>query len=314
MKNALQKIWNRWQEFWFAPRDLFNVAVFRAVTTTVMFFMYLVRFLDVEDFYFNNGLLPSNYSLKLFETVYESPFPVFFTSDAANYWGHVVFLVGLALLALGLIGRSLTWVVWVLHLGFLQRNFAVVYGADLFANFWLLYLCFIDHNRHMNIWHLWRPKRPLLVPDQASDILSAAFTRLLQIQLCVSYAYTGIEKLKGVQWWEGTAFWYTLGMRELVANDLTFLREMPIAVGLLSMGPILFEIYFPFGVMDRRLRPWWLLFGLMFHIAIGLVMGLWFFAMVMISAYIVFLDSTRLRQFVGFIAFRLGILGKKSPS
>lgn len=309
---SVKKAAQWWNEFWFAPRDLFNVSVFRAVIASVMFVMYWLRHADIGKFYFNDGLLPVDRALELLPELYHSPWPLFFKSDVATYWAHVAFLVGLALLALGVIGRWGTWLIWALHIGFMQRNFSLVYGADLFANFWLLYLCFIRHNEHFSVLNLWRmPKFPLTLPQRTDDLLSSAMTRLIQVQLCVSYAYTGIEKLKGLQWWEGTAVWYTLGMTELVAWDLTALRDIPVVIGLLSMGPLLFEVYFPFGVVLRKLRTPWLLFGVLFHLGTAIFMDLWFFCLVMTSSYILFVDSQYLRQRVAFIRSRLHFLGKK---
>jgi hypothetical protein len=308
MQNCLSRTICAWQKFWFAPRDLYNVSVFRACLGAIMFVMYSIRHVDIETFFFNNGLLPAARALEILPEFYRSPLPFFFHSDSANYWGHIALLAGLALLTFGVIGRSLTWVVWVLHLGFMQRNFSLVYGADLFANFWLLYLCFINHNRHLNVLHLFcRNKRAISVPDISSDMVSSAFTRLIQIQLTVCYAYTGIEKLKGLQWWEGTAVWYTLGMRELVAWDLTFLRQIPLAIGVLSMAPMIFEVYFPMAMANRKLRAPWLLFGVMFHLGTAIIMDLWFFCLVMTVAYLLFVDSNFLRQMVAFIRMRLAL-------
>ncbi|MEK6556658.1 MAG: HTTM domain-containing protein, partial [Bdellovibrionota bacterium] len=171
-----------------------------------------------------------------------------------------------------------------------------VYGADLFSNCWLFYLSFINHNKYFSVLNYIRHRKTFSVlPDVTSDIYSSAFVCLIQIQLSLSYAYTGIEKLKGMQWWEGSAVWYVVGMRELVAVDLSYLRYFPTAIAIMSMATVIFEVYFIFAVANKKLRPYWLLLGLGLHLGIAGFMSLPFFGIIMMAPYILFLDAQKLR-------------------
>lgn len=292
-------IWKHWNHFWFEPIDLYKVGLFRAVFGLTIFLMYLIRHLNVRDFYFNTGLLPAEAARKILPEFLLSPIPVFFHTDFLNYWAHTFFVILLFLFAIGVVGRWGTWIIWLLSLGFIQRNFPLVYGADLFSHFWLFYLSFINHTKYFSILNLFKSSRRLSVlPDINSDIFSSAFVRLIQIQLCLSYAYTGIEKLKGAQWWEGSAIWYVVGMRDLVAVDLSYLRHFPWVIALMSMVTVIFEIYFVFAVANKTLRPYWLLLGVALHLGIAVFMSLPFFGLVMLAPYILFLDSQKSREWV----------------
>jgi hypothetical protein len=258
------------------------------------FVMYAVRFLDFHDFYGNDGWLPVDMAMTVMPRTYDSPWPFYFHSDVLSYWAYWLFLGLLLLLALGLIGRAFTWIAFFLHVGFVQRNIAVAYGADQFTIFWLLYLSVVQHDRFFTL-------KPYLknwfgVPVEAAvnrygDMLSSVGIRLLQIQLCVCYAYTGIEKLKGTQWWEGTAVWYVLGMKELLPGDYTFLQNFPLLIGVMTMATVIFETYFPCAMLSRKVRPYWLAIGLMFHLGTAIFMSLPFFCMVMVSLYVLFLPQ-----------------------
>lgn len=294
-----------WDNFWFAPVDLYNVGLFRALLGFVLLSMYWSRFANVELFYFNTGLLHADFAISIIPEYFQSSWPVIFKSDSANYYGHLSYLILLFLFALGVIGRWGTWAIFLLSLSFMQRNFPLVYGADLFAHFWLFYLSFVRHNEHWSVLNLRRGWKPSSLPQLNSDIVSSAFIRLLQIQLCLSYAYTGLEKFKGTQWWEGSAVWYVVGMQELVAVDLSFIRHFPAVIAIMSMTTVLFEVYFIFGVWNKKLRPYWLGFGFFFHLGTAVLMTLWYFFLVMTLPYLLFVNSQKLRLFISGLAARV---------
>ena len=295
----LNKALKKWDHFWFSEIDLYNVGLFRLIFGFTIFFMYFSRLQNAEIFYTDKGLLPAAEALEILPEYLRSAAPIYFHSDALNYWAHFVFVVLLFFFAIGAFGRSLTWVLFLLSLGFYQRNFPLVYGADLFSHFWLFSLSFIKHNRHFSVLNLIKGHSPFSsLPDVKSDLFSSSFTRVLQIQLCLSYAYTGVEKLKGLQWWEGSAVWYVVGMPELVAVDLSWLRSLPILINLLSMATVIFEVYFLFAVTNKTLRPYWLLIGVGLHLGIAIFMSLPFFGLVMLAPYVLFLDSQKTRQWL----------------
>ena len=210
-------------------------------------------------------------------------------------------LLLIALFTLGAFGRSLTWLLFVLNLGLLQRDPIIIYGADLFANFWLFYFSFVKHNTYFSIWNLIRRK-----PQEAAkglDPLSSMGVRLLQIHLCVAYAITGWEKLKGTTWWDGSAVWHLTGMKELVDRDLTFIQNFPILVGAMTLLTLFFEIYFCFGVWQKKWKYIFLVAGAIFHLSTALIIDLLYFCFVMILPYLLFLPdfrgmSYRVRGFV----------------
>lgn len=293
----LKKLASGWSNFWFSPIDLYNVALFRMILGVTLLVMYLLRFQDFNLFYGDVGVVPGSLANLILPPSHQSPFPFYFVSESLALYAHVLFLVLLLGFALGLFSRSLTWLVFLLHLSFMQRNFTIIYGADLFANFWLLYLSLVNHNRYFSILNIGRPKlhHQINLPQIDSDLLSTVGVRLIQVQLCLSYAYTGIEKLKGSVWWEGVAVWHVLGIQELMSMDLTFLQSFPLIIGALTMMTVIFEIYFPAAVLSDSVRPYWLMIGLGFHGSTAIFMNLPFFCLVMIAAYLLFIDSKSLR-------------------
>jgi hypothetical protein len=186
--------------------------------------------------------------------------------------------------------RPVILLAWVLHIGFLHRNYAVVYGADLIGYIFLLYLA---GTQCCDVWTLksmffkWKEK------IVSNDILNSAAYRIIQIQIMVIYAFTGFEKLKGTSWWDGTALWSVFGNTQIVIFDMSFMRLFPVVVSVLTFVTIIYEIYWPAAVMTKARMPW-LITGVLFHIGIGMIMNIWAFSLVMLATYFLFIDFNKI--------------------
>lgn len=277
-----------WDNFWFGPLANYNISLFRLLFGLSILGMYLVRFVNFDFYFTDGGILPFDYALKILPEGYPSILPFFLKTDAGIRFQGILHLILILGFTLGLFGRSLTWLLAIVNLGLMQRNMTVVYGADLFANFWLFYLSFINHNQYFSLWNLICKKRKKI---EKSDMVSSMGVRLLQAQLCLTYAYTGLEKFKGNQWWEGSAIWHVTGIDDIISRDFSFLQNVPTLVASLSMMTVVFEVYFIFAIWNKRLRYPWLLVGVLFHISTAVFMELWFFAFMMIAPYLLFLPD-----------------------
>lgn len=295
-KNKIHAMVTEWNSFWFNPKDLYHVSLFRCILGLAMLVFYSIR-LGSFNFYFSEaGVLPVQFAVEMIPEGYRSLLPFYFKSQSAFHIQAYAHIILTALFALGVFSRSLTWLIFVLNLGMMQRNMTIIYGADLFCNFWLFYLSLVNHNRYFSVLNYVQKSRAL---DKArlGDALSTMGIRFIQIQLCLSYAYTGIEKLKGLTWWEGSAVWYVIGMEEFIPHDFAFLKHYPLVIALASMATLIFEVYFIFAVWNKRLRTPWLLVGFLFHFGTAVFMNLWFFCLVMVSSYIVFFNDKFLPTF-----------------
>ena len=131
-------------------------------------------------------------------------------------------------------------------------------------------------------------------PSDWNNLVSSTFFRLMQIQICIIYAYTGFEKLKGATWWDGTALWTVFANPQFVNYDFIFLRNFPLFFAIGTFVTIVFEVYFPAMVAFRKTRHLWLGLGIVFHTAIAILISLWPFSLIMMSVYFLFLDKETL--------------------
>ena len=288
----------QWDSFWFKPVDTISLACFRFCFCSVLLVMYLIRFFDIRMFFYENGLLSSAGAKTIYKMYAKNSFSFIISSDALLYICYLSFIIALLLMALGVGGRLVALIAFVLHLVFLQRNPSIIFGADVIATFWLFYLVFAQSNKQVKWAHYFLHKRKGLISDRSEkgDWLNTMSLRFIQIQLCIIYMFSGLEKLKGSSWWEGTAIWEALSFYDFTLIDFSFLLSFPVLVGLIAVFTVLFEIYFPVLVWTK-LRKTFLILGVFFHIGIAISLNIYFFAFIILSAYMAFIPPNALRAF-----------------
>ncbi len=293
LQKVWKKVWTAWQDFWFSPVPLLNLALFRILLAGTLAAQYISRQFDVSLFYTDQGILPKALSLKVLPENYR-PFAIFsFWPDSWVPFVHATFVLLLLCLCLGIGNRLIALTASFLHLAFIHRNYGIAFGADQVGGIFLIYLSFTNCNQRLSVTSFLKQKiaraqEPMESPQ--SDLLTSIFYRMIQIQLCVIYAYSGMEKLKGQTWWDGTALWSVFANPQMVIGNFLWLRHFPFLIVFLSFSTLLFEIYFPVLVWVKTLRKPALIVGLMFHLGIGFVMALWSFSLVMLAPYLLFLD------------------------
>ena len=291
----MSRLWEKWDQFWFSPVDLRSLSLFRFIVGCGLLVMYILRFMDRDILLYEDGLVPSALAQEFLPEFYRSSLQWIPVTDTAVFWVQIIYLLGLGGVVLGLVDRVAMWVLLFLHLALMHRNFTVIYGADLVATFWLFYLGFAHHTQSFSVLRClrsgrWTPREFIGWADgpKLSDLAGTVGVRLIQIQLCVIYGYTGLEKMKGTAWWEGSAVWKVFGNAQLAPMDFSFMAHWPLLVALMTLFTLIFEVYFPVVVWIPSLRKIWLFVGAAFHGGAAVLMGLPFFSLLMVSSYLVF--------------------------
>jgi hypothetical protein len=180
------------------------------------------------------------------------------------------------LLLLGLLSRPAAIVAWFVHLCAAESGGLLGYGADNFMTTALFYLVLSPLPDRYSFDH-WvaktKPKNP-----QALGF----WRRVLQVHLCFVYFIGGLAKSLGNGWWDGSNLWRSLIRPpfNLVSPDL--LVRFKYALPILGVSICLLEVSYPVFIWLKRTRRIWLGCILAMHAAIGLMMGLYLFALVMI--------------------------------
>lgn len=183
--------------------------------------------------------------------------------------------VGFCLLA-GLCCRLAAIGAWFLYLSCVKSGLLFAYGVDNFTTIGLFYLMIAPlPDKWALDWKLGR--KHALDPDRLG------FHRLvLQIHLCIIYFFGGISKWLGADWWNGTGIWQALTRPpfDVISPDL--LIRFQFLLPILGTCVCLLETGYPAFIWPGKTRPYWLVSILLMHLSIGLTMGLYLFALIMI--------------------------------
>jgi hypothetical protein len=182
---------------------------------------------------------------------------------------------GCSLLA-GLLCRSAVILAWFLHLCASSSGTFVSYGVDNFMTIGLFYLMLSPLPDYYSLDQRWRKLRP------KDGQLVGFFRRVLQLHLCVIYFFSGLTKCLGAGWWDGSNIWralirppFNIIPPEILVRWKYFLPVAGISICLIETG-------YPFFIWLKRTRLVWLVAIIAMHVAIGVTMGMYLFALIMI--------------------------------
>ena len=121
-----------------------------------------------------------------------------------------------------MLGWRTSWVKWIVligHISYDYRNPKMTYGVDGSLACLLLILCFAPIGRAMSldrVRDVRRAKRKRPRCDAAALPVRgrSPARRLMQVQMAVLFFFSGIDKLKGEDWWDGDAIWLVFAISD----------------------------------------------------------------------------------------------------
>lgn len=285
-----KELQNYLTNFLFKPENAASLGLMRILLCGTLFYLACYRHINIDQF-MDGSLVPRDLALAVFPDFYRPYISFFMWPDAWARQVHLILIILYFLNTLGFSNRPLMFVTWAIAQGFIQRNYSMLFGADLIGNLFLFYLSFTQANEFYSLKNKIFKSRTVV-----TDSLTTVFLRIMQFQISIIYAYTGFEKLKGSTWWDGTALWTVLANPQFTNFDFIFLRNFPIFFAIGTFVTIVFEVYFPAMVAFKKTRPYWLAAGVFFHLSIGVLLSLMSFSLIMCSTYFLFLHPQVLRN------------------
>ncbi|MGH2452989.1 MAG: DCC1-like thiol-disulfide oxidoreductase family protein [bacterium] len=225
------------------------------------------------------------------------------TSDFSLDVLYFVAIVVAATFALGWHARvtgAMYWlIIWSIH----ERNPLVADGGDNIMRIVLLFLVLVNTSAFVSLDALRRRRslprgtargtarvRAFLAPTIA--VVHNFGVLLILGQLCLLYISTGLYKVMGELWQNGTAVYYILRVDEYSWPGVAefFYRNPYVIVGA-TYGTVLFELLFAPAMLNRFTRHLVLTAGVGFHVSIAFIMGLITFGWSMLSYYPLFVTD-----------------------
>lgn len=281
-----------WNRLWFQPRNTLPLEIVRIGVALSMLLAYVGITPELQHFYSNQGWLPVADLAPMVEGQWR--FSVLYYLD--DRWlgvFHGAFLFAIVALLTGWRVSFFKWLVLIGHLSYVQRNPAITYGVDSSLSSLLLILCLAPVGSALSLDRVRRVRRIKKQDLGAAPALPLspwgfACTRLIQIQMAILYLFSAIEKLRGETWWSGDALWIALTNFEFTNIPIAWLADQYWLVNLMTYAVLVIEMGYFFLIWGRRTRPWFLALALLLHLGIAVMMGLYFFAAVMIAGHLSF--------------------------
>jgi hypothetical protein len=243
---------------------------------------------------------------------------------------HCSFLAIFFCFTIGFCTRVTSILAWLAAISYIQRSPTTIFGMDTMMNILLIYLMIgpsgaaLSVDRLLSRWWTVRRARldhleipPATVPEL--QVSANVALRMLQINFCFIYMASGLSKLLGAPWWNGTALWGTLSVYEYCPMQigsytalLKFLCEHRWLWETVMTGGVAFtlftEIGFPFLVWNRKMRWFMITLAVMLHTGIALVMGLRTFSLLMYTMLIAFVPQDSVDRFRSWLGEWVGTI------
>lgn len=168
--------------------------------------------------------------------------------------------------------RWMALLTWMLFSSLVQRAWLASCGGLLLMNNVLLWMVLLRQH----------------VSTGSAGFLSQLAFWMIRAQLLFTYLATGLHKLTGASWLDGTAV-------GIVSSDPQFgplgLASWPPLSALVTLGLLAFQFGFPLAVWWRRSRYWAMAFGITFHLGTAIFIGIPQMGLAFIACYAVWLDE-----------------------
>lgn len=269
-----------------APRALQALSLLRAVLGLVSVSVYLGQYSDRALLFGPNGVYGTT---GIRDSAAGTGTWSLYGLSEAPWFFELLFHAGLViaiLVMLGVGGRALLAVHWVLIWSLYMANPGLMDGGDALA---ATATCFLLLTRCYSAFTVRRIR-----PKQAgalANVCNNTGLLLLATQVVVVYLMAGLYKVQGQLWQDGTALYYILNVPEFFLPGITPLvvqSDWVMVIG--AYATVLASVFFPVLVLFRAGRPIAVAAMLTFHLAIAVLMGLTSFALVMAAYDLLFVN------------------------
>ncbi|HZZ72665.1 MAG TPA: HTTM domain-containing protein [Pirellulales bacterium] len=283
-----------WDRFWFTPADSATLSLIRVCAGAMLFYTHLVWSLGLDAFFGPHGWLPPEVMAKL-------PPPAggwsyfYWIHSTTVLWGvHLLALVVFAMLTLGIFTRVTSILAFLAAVSYANRVApAALFGLDD-TNVMLAMYLMVGASGSYFSFDAWRARRRGRAP-QASVATNVAI-RLIQLHLCIIYVFSGMGKLLGHAWWDGTAMWGAISNQEYQSLDMTWLANYPLTMDAVTQVALYWEVFYIALIWPRWTRPIALTMAVCVHGGIALFLGMKTFGLVMLIANLAFISPNFVRR------------------
>lgn len=228
-------------------------------------------------------------------------FDTLLTKDSALLFDLAFFgLIALAIVfILGWRTRIITPIMLLMLVALHSNNNFMLNGGDTLMRITLLFIVFTNLSEHYSLDARRRRRitksRRHLVPAYISNTAHNTGLILCCFQIIVVYTTSGIWKIIGDDWLNGSALFYALRIDNFMLypaiNELLWQSNLVIYIG--TFAALWIQTLFVILILWRPTRIFALISLIFMHLGIGVLLGLWPFSLAMIALDMLFIrDKT----------------------
>ncbi|MEV7419707.1 DCC1-like thiol-disulfide oxidoreductase family protein [Streptomyces sp. NPDC089919] len=277
-----------------SPLGVLGVSGARLLLGFVGFMYYASQYGDRTYLFGPKGVLPwAEFTADLHDTGTFSLYAV----SSSPLWFELVFHAGMAAalaVTVGMGGRVCLAVHWVCLWSLYQRLPVLLDGGDnlayLVIPMLMLTRCYDRLSVPTGLARRLAGRTPEFLRSLSTPLHNLGVLAIAT-QLCLVYVVSGLYKVQGRMWQDGTALFYVLRVAEFSlpgVSSLVYENDALVVLG--TYATTMFLVYFPLGILVPRLRPWAAAASIGFHLSIAVLMGLTGFALTMVACDLIFLS------------------------
>ena len=178
---------------------------------------------------------------------------------------------------IGLFTRWSSLLTWFLFLFFYKSSFLSSYGFESFLCTSLFCCSIMPIGSYASLDNILKNKISI-----QQSVYYGFSLRVIQIHLCLVYFFGGFFKAMGLDWWTGESIWRALSRQPFNIYDFSWMTNYPLIPLILGVSTLIIETLYPVFTWFLKIRPYWVGMVLLIHLSIGIFMGLYLFAAIMI--------------------------------
>lgn len=277
---------HRLNHFLSTKRVLIGTSLMRFSLGTGILFYLLYHYQERHLLWGSEGLWPTE---KFMESSGERGIITLFHLSDAPWFLDGIYHIGILAVVMFTIGfrtRLATIFTFLIFWSLYYRNPFITNGGDNIVRIQLFFLLFAQAGTHFSLDRMLSQRRTSSKSrlEPYSSILHNFAVLAMILQLVCLYTTSGIYKIMGSMWQGGTAVYYAMRVQDYVWPGVSeWIWQSEGLIVLLTYSSVLFQVSFPFLLLNRYTKYLALLGAFCFHTGVGLVMNLALFSWYMIS-------------------------------
>ena len=298
---AFEKIKDKVRIFAFQPASARPLAAIRIGVGLILLLQAYMTRSAIWDFFSSMGLLQgelaralSNPTVPQLTWLRDALAPLGISESWCIATVCLTYVISLLFLTCGFFTRAAAVFSWFLHWVLMNSADSTNYGIDIYAHVFLFYMIWAPVGDAYSV--------DALLRGQIDRVSSSARLglRVMQIQLCIAYLASGIDKSMGIQWRTGDVLFRSVSLPLYRQFDMGWLANWPQLAFLGSWSTLILETGYCVFIWPRTTRKFWILGIVGLHLGIVFALGLTLFGLIMclltISAFAI---SAEVRSYQG---------------